>query len=291
MTNIVNAFAGTDTVFYNHYTPLVPGEALNLNSLATSPVLDFMATKLGPMNTNWALQFGVLYYRLPAPGFEIKTADVTAVNSASGRVYLQLGSENIDTRFNVNMDVPGTFTSVNVPGTTHSFANPARWFLTVNDYSMVVCKLALTTNTPLAFSYIGWLREPAILGTIPNRIRGHVIYNSANGNTPAGARPVIQNNASQISLSTDTSVINLPITCGGDATDVLIRDSASPNFYIGKLSNCVSLPGEAQIGTIWKNNGPDPDGYPVTNNTNKYLVACNLGTRKLGMRIWTEDFI
>jgi len=293
MTNLINSHG--DNVFYNYRTPLVMGET---GALSTTSLRSFIEAKLpGGEGITWSLSGtsgDTLFARLPAPGLEMKTTNVTSLTSPGRRI--EMTAAFFGARVNTSNN-PTTGHSI-VGSTVSSLSNDGNniLFAVINDYA--VCWAAFsnsTLSTLRAFAYCGWLREPQFTGTSvsPRGLCSIRVQSSV-----TAVRPTAENTTSATTLSTaDNAITNPPITCniatsGADATDIVIRDGAAPNNAIGKLYNCVSLPNEAVVGQIWKNTGVDPEtGLAHTSgNTDKYLVVCPWGGRKLGMRIWTEGY-
>jgi hypothetical protein len=292
MPNLINTYA--DNVFYNYATPLVRGESAAMNNTDfNNGLTNFFTEKLGAVGTAWRQDSGFWFMRFPAPGLEMKTGNMSSgtqlgFQRAAVRFFARTAQINANTANTNNLDLVGDTLSVSL-GTSNA-SNVS--FACINDYALTFCYFTDNTFSVLRkFCYVGWLREPSFTGTSIG-VRGLCVINRTSIPSLTTVRPTTENATASTNLSNaDNSITNPPITCGGDASDIIIRDDSAPNYAIGKLWNCVSLPNEAVVGQIWKNTGPDVDGYTESDNTNKYLVVMPWGGRKLGMRIWTEGFV
>jgi hypothetical protein len=297
MTNLINSHEYN--VFYNYIVPLEQGLVTVHNATMLNT---FFETKLGTANVNWRNHNngGAYYLRFLAPGLEMKTEAINSFNNGNMRVTFEALRVNL--KINTNNQNTATYNAIpNDVGVGNiAFTTNPKSFAVINSYSLAIATFNTALTTLTRFVYIGWLREPSYTngGVGGNTPLGVVAIDTLRAASNNYIRPANVNTTTQLTLSTaNNAITNPPITCnivtpGADATDIVIRDDAAPNYAIGKLYNCVSLPNEAVVGQIWKNTGIDPEtGLAYTSsNTDKYLVVMPWGGRKLGMRIWTEGY-
>lgn len=314
MPNTINQHEGN--TFYNYLTPVVRGSAGVISR--DGFFYNFLETAYGPINGNWAgydsitpssTSGRVWRVRFPAPGLEQMTGAIP-----NGGIHQ--AASNLKCRAVLNFDdgwYAGDLHSYTLgntinggsldTGSNKSFGEFPKQvvFAVANDYCFQTAVFSDSSLTSMVYYiYMGWLRDPAYNGDVFPRGLVAIYYKASNGYNRAvrvgteNAPPY--NNVANLSIG-NNSITNPPIVCtnetpGADATDVLIRENSAPNFAIGRLYNCVSLPNTAVIGQLWQNNGVDVDtGLPHTSpNTNKYLVVRSWGGRKLGMRIWSENY-
>lgn len=231
---------------------------------------------------------GRVNMRSPAPGIETKTGVVAASSSllANQRILWN----TVVYRFYVNSNNGTGLSQVNTPnyGNVSTTATPYS-FGVANDYSACFVTFSNAELTSVhRFNYLGWLREPVYTGdTYP---RGLVALQVPND---VWSRVAVENGTTFSSISTAADSITTPpincsiVTPGADATDITIRDAASPHNPVGKLWNCIQLPATCNVGELWRNVGVDADGGGSEQDV--YLCVMPWGTAKLGMRVWTED--
>lgn len=278
-----------DNTFYNYRTPLIDGE--NVSVVEDTYLNGLFSASSG---LEWYQNGDVRYLRFLAPELESASGTIASTSDVDQRVSfsIQEPRATLNARGSVNAlyAVGNTLTSTIAGVSTTNVT-----FAVVNHYCFCAAVFSNDSLTDLIrFLYMGWLREPIYTGGADTVIRGLCAISFYNSTLEAFRVDTPNVADLSVPLSTADDVItNPPITCGGDASDIILRDSAAPNYAVGKLYNCVSLPATAQIGQLWKNTGPDPDtGLAHTsNNTDKYLVVMPWGGRKLGMRIWTEGFV
>lgn len=297
----ITSWFGTDTYFMNYATPLVRGETYGPLSSSSNPtpLYSLLEQKLGAIGTTWGISGDSYVLRLPAPGLEMKSGVVPGgsvffsdAGSRDARFCFSTGVRRVIINSN---NSPNTVNGnqLSLGGTNNIFPQAADVsFAIINDYAIALATFRSAQNWTLSqFKYLGWLKDSPFVSQAVVTRQVTAITISQTQSFQGGIRPLLENNTIAVNYSLgNNSITNPPISCGGDVTDIIMRDATEPNYAIGKLWHCVSLPPEAEQGQIWKNNGPDLDGYPQTSNTNKYLVICPWGGRKLGMRIWTEGF-
>lgn len=295
----INIEEKTSTYYYNKITPIIKG--LNINAQADSTFLNpLLTSKFGPIGTYWRTSGHTAAFNLPAGGLELLPPNISSLNDSSSvieagmRVKMSVGFRWIS----INSSLSGT-TTVNASSSSgsSSISSTDIAFCSVNDYCFIYAVFSDSNLTTLKrFTYVGSLREPA--ANFPE------VYPLGFCSIDFNSGGLFSNRPLSIGLSTASSISNAaneitnpPIFCtepteGADVTDIIIRVASSPNLALGKLYNCISLPAEAEVGQIWKNTGVDPEtNQPhASSNTNKYLVIMPWGSRKLGMRVWTEGF-
>lgn len=287
MPNLINTDSAGN-VFYNYITPVIKGEA---GSDYNANVLTYYQTALGSSNVFFSFPF--LYVRFPAPGIENKTGTLSGSNF---RVRFYASTSNAMGNFiqvdTGNANGLGSKVGVDSGGSGISSSTSDLSFKVTNQYA--TCHALFSSNmTFKSFCYAGWLREPVYSGaTYP---RGLVVYQTFSS---VLKRVEQENQSTLINLSQSAdSITSPPIVCTagtdpGDgsaiATDIVIRDAASPNHPVGKLWNCIDLPADCVVGSIYRNAG-NYDADASTSEKDFYLCVMPWGTRKLGMRIWTEN--
>ena len=288
MPTLINTDIAGNT-FYNYLTPLVKGEA----GKSIDNMTAFLNQAIGSSNHLLDAPNFHRYIRFPAPGIETKTGTVSS-NASTYRIRV---NETV-TSFNQYFGGYPRITTGNSSANTTSFesidgssgdSSSKFCFRVANSYSFASATFSSNELTTLdSFVYFGWLKEPQYTGNpYP---RGLVFLQSQTGTY---FRPTTENATGTTALQSAANTITTPsITCsistpGADTTDVIIRDGVSPNNAIGKLYNCVVLPAACVVGGIYKNTGVDPEG----SNQDKFLCIMNWGTKKLGMRIWSEGFV
>ena len=295
MPNLINQ-DGAGNTFYNYITPTIRGQTINPTNVY---FLDsFLATHLGAKNTTWSSddfqQYGI---RFPASGLEMKTGAVNAVSYGDQRVVFATNSHFISVNTTNTTGRASNAVSIS-PAYANNVSASNVVFSVINNFSIVYCAFSDFTLSSLnTFFYLGWLREPAYTGTTVG-IRGLCAIRWVNTASLSAIRPASENSTTAITLSTAANAITSPpISCTvgtasatGEATftDIVIRDAASPNNPVGKLWNCIDMPATCNVGELWRNNGAyDGDGTASTQDV--YLCVMPWGTRKLGMRVWTES--
>lgn len=298
MPNLVNTDSA-ENVFYNYATPVVKGESL---SVSTSGFLDTLfSTKLGSKGTDWNSSGTGYTIRFPAPGLEMKTGAVTAGSNATANSRVGFDTRRIQSNVNSNNS-----TGLNIVGNTSTLGIPVSssntTFAVVNDFAFVYASFTDgTLSTLLKFMYLGWLREPVYTGTTLG-VLGVCCISLGIDNFSAPfstvVRPTSANSTTATTLATAADTITSPpIVCTpgtdpGDGsatwTDITIRDATAPNNPVGNLWNCIEMPAEYVVGNLYKNTGAY-DADSSTSSQDVYLCVMPWGTRKLGMRIYTEN--
>lgn len=300
MPNLINQDGGN--TFYNYITPLVFGEGGVTNDVTGSAIfLTFLRTAWGTNNVAMIATGTFQQYnaRLPAPGLETKTG-VVQTNPFSG------AASRVRFRFRCSNQTPIELaTSNNSVDNTHAVFSAqtdtdipitAKFIAVANDFSF--CFAAINADKSFnRFYYVGYLRETGYSSSSVSPLGLVGIY-ARSGGVMQVARVAVIGGTTLASLSSAAdSITSPPIVCtpgtdpgNGSATytDIVVRDSASPNNAIGKLWNCIDLPAAAVVGGLYRNVGAyDADGGTSTQDI--YLCIMPWGTRKLGMRVWTEN--
>ena len=206
------------------------------------------------------------------------------LNAIGDLCLVSTGNDNIyfsNTRFWINS--LSSFSYASAP-------SPSFRYMIANDYSLTFVNVGGGSNGRNSQGfvlYMGWLKNPGYTG---NQYPRNFAYMLNSANT---LRATLVNATGTTNFSTAAnSITNPTIACevatsGADATDIIFRDDTSPNNAIGKPYNMISLPSSFAVGNIYTNNGVDPDG----GDNNKWLCVGNWGSRKLGVRVWTEGYI
>lgn len=291
MPNLINQDSAGNT-FYNYITPVIRGESMGVGTQMRSNVSSFLATALGASGGNWIAVFGGYNLRVPAPGLEMKTAPVTGNLDGDARMeYYPFSGEPVTISSN-NVASGGGYNRVGVTSSPYTYNPLDKFFAVINDYAAVSACFSSDFSTLKRFLYLGWLREPVYTGPGVGVLGLVAIGASGAGSIFTAVRPSAENLSDSISLSTAAnSITTPPINCSiatpvADATDITIRDAASPHNPVGKLWNCIQLPASCNVGELWRNVGVDADGGGSDQDV--YLCVMPWGTAKLGMRVWTE---
>lgn len=291
MPNLINT-DNAGNVFYNYITPVVKGVTSTIyvgNNYSTD--FETLITTSGntfntytAYNSDWLGNATWVNYRIrfAAPGLETRsdTRYRTNLSKAGGRYFPNNAS--------------GSAAEI-VDYTILSAQNMS--FCCFNQYAFVIASFNGVTTSPSSFQYIGYLREPSYDDAF-SYPRGFVSIHWHSGGSVSGKRVNIENVAATTNLSTAAnSITSPPIVCTtgtdpGDGsetfTDVVIRDAAAPNNPVGKLWNCIDMPATCNVGELWRNTGAH-DGDASASEQDTYLCIMPWGTRKLGMRVWTEN--
>jgi len=291
MPNLINTDTAGNT-FYNYITPTIKGESSLPTSIDYSSIL---TPAIGSSNFAKFTSFGFpdlgYYLRFPAAP-ETKTGTVTSGESTWRFAIVNTGNNHrISTGLAGNTAV--TSMGGNLVSTIYSFGKS---FAVVNQHSFVTAIFDTELTTLRYFLYAGFLREFVYSGSVYPL--GACIVNV----TPAIAANyrrvnIVGGTTTSILSTAANSITSPPIVCtpgtdpGDDSetwTDIVIRDEASPNNPVGKLWNCVDMPASYTVGGLYKNVGAyDADGSSSAQDV--YLCIETWGTRKLGMRVWTEN--
>lgn len=300
MPNLINQDGGN--TFYNYITPLVFGEGGVTNDATGSSIfLTLLRTAWGTNNVAMITTGTFQKYnaRLPAPGLETKTGVVPTNPNSDGASRVRFGfrTGNLAPIELATSTSNAGFTYANFSIQTDTdIPVTAKIIAVANDFSF--CFAAINADKSFnRFYYVGYLRETGYNSSSVYPLGLVGIY-ARSGGVMQVARVAAVGSTTLASLSSAAdSITSPPIVCtpgtdpgNGSATytDIVIRDSASPNNAIGKLWNCIDLPSAAVVGGLYRNVGAyDADGGTSTQDT--YLCIMPWGTRKLGMRVWTEN--
>jgi hypothetical protein len=302
MTNLINQITinGETTTFLNYVNPVVNGESV---SLSTVGALDGLFTsRFGVASTIWTRDSSSTIYnvKFPVTWETIGTGivgNIAAVGANfpnnSTRVVFNsnICTPNISPYNNIGAE-PRGYLSLDGVGTT----NKDYCFAVLNRYSLAIAAFSNSTRSVSTISYMGWMKGSGSGGiyTGTQYPRNFVVVAGDTNTNPWTsfnvARVSVENTTTKQNLLRNNPTFSCSIaTAGANSTDVIIRDSASPNNYIGKLWNMMVLPSTAVVGKIYKNTGIDPDTGAVETDQKAYWMCVGTwGTDKIGMRVWTE---
>lgn len=295
MPSLINTDNAGNT-FYNYITPVINGETKSSRDINYTT---FLNTAWGGgycSDSDGAYNF---YIRPPAPGIETKTGTVSSTKStyrfnvgkvfAANAVTTGLAGSTSESHMSTGVTYASGFSTSNVT------------FAVANAYSFIMCTFSANSLLSLQrFSYTGWLRESVYTGSAiyPLGAVSINLWQSGGGSNSSRVNVVGGTTTSLLSTAAD-SITSPPIVCTpgtdpGDgsetATDIVIRDAAAPNNPVGKLWNCIDLPSSSVVGGLYKNTG-NYDGDSSESEQDVYLCVMPWGTRKLGMRVWTENVV
>jgi hypothetical protein len=291
MTDLINTtfINNKKTTFLNYVNPVVQGEPV---TRTTGTLSNFLTAQFGVNTSIWSND-GLQRYpiKFPVPWETIGSGSVGTI--LGGGIYYpnantrcvidtnsstqRANSSNTNTRVDVAMVGAGTLRS-------------AYGFAVVNDYSLAYVFWDSISRTLPYFVYIGWLKGTGSGGNYNGSQYPRNFVYICNTVTVAMRINIENATTSQSFTVGNPSLSCLISTPGADATDIILRDSISPNNYIGKPWNLIRLPSTAVIGKIYKNTGIDPDtGQVETDQKAFWMCVGTWGTDKIGMRVWTEN--
>lgn len=295
MSNLINQDSAGNT-FYNYITPVVKGSSTLFTHASFN---NYVRDALGAVNidmttTSWSA------FRFPAPGIETRTAQVVKPGTEYDVSTTNRFSFGIDRTFHTMCTNNGTTGTTGIFGGVGTIASaPAARtleFAVINSYSLCLASFNGDLSVASRFVYLGWLREPVYTGEeYPRGLTSFAFYNAQGAKYN---RPTVENLTTETLLSSAANSITSPlIVCtpgtdpGDDSetfTDIVIRDAADPYNPVGKLWNCIDMPATCNVGELWRNAGAY-DGDGTASEQDVYLCIMPWGTRKLGMRVWTEN--
>jgi hypothetical protein len=284
MTDLINQITinGKTTNFLNYINPAASGESfLNTNavwaSLFTAQLTSLRYTVTTGTNYNYYLRFNVPWETLSGQ-----------VSTTNYRAALLFATNRI--RMNSTGNTSGTVAIDSTGNTQYSNSSPYA-FAVINDYAMAMAFFTgagLTTLT--GFAYVGWTKDGAFTERqFPRNLA--CFCNASSGGSILGDRVSQEGLTTKTTLLTQNPTLSCAIsTPGADSAEILIRDSASPNNYIGNMWHTIMLPSAAVNGKVYKNIGIDPDtGNVETDQKAFWLCVGSWGSNKIGMRVWTEN--
>lgn len=251
----------------------------NINTLLNSTY--------GTIGGVWNYDVGGFYgLRFPV-AFETITGSVgTGFNPGSGTSSVRFCYSPYGTGFGFN-------TTNATSNLWHSvLSNIARtytdraWFV-ANQRSFCFASFDINRTVLNRFCWAGWLTDTNYTGTAFPRSFAVIWMALGTYPTLSAYRVSIENASNNTTLLTSNpaSIVCQISTPGADATDIILRDSASPNTFAGVADNLIMLPSSVAVGKIYKNNGVDPSG----SDNGKWMCVGDWGSNKLGMRVWTEN--
>lgn len=294
MPNLINTDSAGN-VFYNYFTPVINGVdsrfyySSNLKS-------GFLDQAYGAQYSAVATQYGAL--RLPAPDIETKTGQVTITSGG----YPPYPTTNARFQFSLDRQTNGVIVNNNTNVVFGSYSrdlsrNIAKTFICAGLYSLVLAEFDINVTSCINFHYWGFLREPVYIDSV---FPLGAVYVGRWNTTYVGGRALgLTSTTTKLCSTTADSITSPPIVCTtgtdpGDGsetfTDIVIRDADSPNNPVGKLWNCIDMPATCNVGELWKNTGAY-DADDSASEQDVYLCVMPWGTRKLGMRVWTENVV
>ena len=289
MTDLINQITinGQTTTYLGYRNPVENSVLYDFRQ----GLINIFTQQFGNTNTRF-LSHDKFYFKFPS-SFETMPSVAMATNGTSAatgwRFAIGTGGGNIS--FYANSNNGNGITSVQLAGFTGNWNNQpgTRYmFAVVNNQSVVYAHFGDINNTSLFWwGYLGWARNGQYLAA--NTPRNCV--QAANG--PSFSRVLTENLTTSTNLTVQGPAISCSVaTTGANSTEVIIRDSTSPNNYIGQLWNMIRLPSSCVLGKIYKNTGVDPDTDVVeTDQKAFWLCVGDWGTDKIGMRVWTEDLL
>jgi hypothetical protein len=283
----VTTLINTDNVgntYFGYVTPVTGGVLTDRATFWTS----LLGAHLGSEGIKWS-RYGSLEISIRFPvAWETITGNV--VNRTNFRF-------NLDFVYNDWTRVCTTTTGYDVLKVaegfrTYPFLDNSYIFGVINDYSLVYASFTnIYRTTGLAATYAGWLKDPQFTGNQFPR-NACILPLGAWDSSIEFYRVKFENLTERTQMSKDSTLMSPAINCsiptaGANTTDVIWRDSTSPNPYIGKLWNVIQGPSNCVAGQIYKNTGVDPDG-----SNNAFWMCIGVwGARSLLMRVWTEDIL
>lgn len=285
MTNLINQITinGKTTTFLNYVNPLIGGESIATDSSNWYTFLTQQLTSARVSSYNNI--YGGYSIRLNPP-YETLSGQVQNASGlgANGRFFIQMSTLRA---YFVN--------TTNSTGSSLYTASPQTYtspyiFAVINDYAMSIASFATDGRTSgVEIASIGWAKDGLFTGS--QYPRNFYAFGDRSDSAPSIIRTTAENSTSQTSIGTSNPSLSCAIsTPGSDSTDILLRDSASPNNYIGKMWHMMMLPSSAVLGKIYKNTGVDPDtGNVETDQKAFWMCVGSWGGNKLGMRVWTEN--
>lgn len=277
--------------YLNYINPAFTGGE-PITAYSANWLTSFLTTAYGNDRNRWTASTttGVYNMRFPVAWETITGAiATTAAGSLTVGTRFQLSNRQDGYLINsTNANTAVLATGFNVSGTAAAS----------NSYSFAVCNnnsIAIATfsgynrDGVVGFKYYGWLKNGSYTGSnYPRNFISMARQDGAMSNLLVAKRVATENAITAADLLQANPTLNCSIsTPGANATDVIIRDNASPNNFIGIAWNLMMLPATAVIGGVYKNTGVDPDG----SNQSFWLCVANWGSNKLGMRVWTENVV
>lgn len=283
MTNLINTITinGQSTTFLNYVNPVVSAESYAMTDANCRSVLttawgaskvvvysSFLTALLPPGDLLFTGTAGVHNNRFDMYSFgtiRFENYINSSTNSAS-RSYVQA----LDPQFSLS-------------ASTHTFG-------VINPFGFIFASFTSDTRATLNSLILrSWLKNGIFTGN--QRTRNVVGLDFVNTGVRTFFRPSVENTTTRLELLTQNpSLLCAIATPGANASEIIVRDSVSPNNYIGQLWNMIMMPSSCVVGKIYKNTGIDPDtGQIETDQKAFWMCLGSWGANKIGMRVWTED--
>lgn len=299
MTNLINQIFinGEKTTYLNYATPLI-----SIVNCGRSPLYDLFETQLGHKGGMWNDNNSGSYphvfkFRFPVP-WETLTADIPYVNEVAAGFRASISFYQYANNIGINTtNSTSTNTRINnMPPYMSSSVWNTRIIGVINNYCLILaCTSSDSRSSISSWIYTGWAKDGQFVGPAYPR---NYLCRSNGGTSGFDSEPAMIRVNQENTTATRNLLIQNPSPNyvnplpNADSTDVIIRDAAAPNNYVGKLWNMMILPNETIPGRIYRNEGPDPDtGQIETDQKAFWLCLGNWGTNKIGMRFWTEGII
>lgn len=225
----------------------------------------------------------------------------SATTGSLFRFYADLMSNAHDVAAIVNSNTGNSLTSVSLNGGFVNYIpneNTDYFYAVANNRSLVmgVIKRDISTGgfdpTNWRLLYLGWLKNPGFGFSLRTRNCSALHYTYGTGNGPAALSGVAFRPAQENQITPSSyGISNYSITCTNSTpnpstTDLVLRDSVSPNFAIGSCYNLLKSSANVDVGKIYD----IPNLVDGNNEQRRFLCVGNWGSEKLLMRIWTEGF-
>jgi hypothetical protein len=291
MTDLISTIFinGEKTTFLNYISPLIGGEPWASGSATW---LDSMLTaQFGDTRNIWtkSTTSGVYNIRFPA-SFETRTGNVADVNlgNIGAGMRAQISVAQLINCISANSN--GSNDRCQIGSSFGGFGGNQYTFAVINNYAFAYVSFnASDRSGDRAFKYTGWAKSgqyPSFL--YPRNFTGVARSDSVFIAGRIGTENSFDNPAYFMQTQ---PVISCQIpTTGANASDIILQDGNSPNYYIGKLWHCIRLPSSCVNGKIYKNTGVDPDtGIIETDQKAFWMCVGSWGTDKIGMRVWTDN--
>jgi hypothetical protein len=306
VTDLINQITinGATNTFYGYVNSLGVHSPANLTT--TNQLSAFLTAAYGAEGTNWRYfsgsEFDYVSYAFRFPvNFETLSS---GLGTFSNRFILPTNARAIlcMSEYTYRMN------STNTTGIRNFFFNGSGNersqlnynYCVANNHSICIASFENATRTILkSFAYCGWARNSQYSGA--NYSRGLITIKqipslTAESNSAGSAAHVPTENIDSVTIASPNIVKSSPtISCsvatvGANSTELILRDSTSPNVYFGDLWNILRMPSSCALGKIYKNTGIDPDtGVVETGRLRFWMCVGSWGTDKIGMRVYTDN--
>lgn len=294
MPNLINT-DNAGNVFYNYITPVLKGLGNSWGYIHNDTYINFFTEATSRVGGAFYYSSSNYSLRLPPTSLEFKTGSIASHTTGNTRFYFGNYGRPLNLQINSHTTT-NSFTSVSVNNGNWTSTIGNKLFMIWSANAFVQAMFSDDLTSCQFFRYAGYLREPAFDDSSLSSL-GFVGILGKPG-TIIASRPAVIGGSTAAALSTAADAITSPpivCTAGTDPgdgsetfTDIVIRDAASPNNPVGKLWNCIDMPATCNVGELWRNTGAY-DGDASASEQDIYLCVMPWGTRKLGMRVWTEN--